>query len=233
MTNMVATKPTTRVELAAYIDQTNLGLGTTEEEMTAFVTEAVASGFRAVCVLPNMLPLARRLTQGTSTRAAAVVSFPLGADAPSVKAAEARALADRGADEIDMVVSVWAAREGDLDVISREVAAVREVLRLGQVLKTIIETPLLTEPQAVSAALTAEASGADIVKTSTGFKGLKLRATTTDDVRALRGALRPRTGIKASGGVRTTDDALAMIAAGATRIGTSSGVAILAGFSEP
>ena len=231
-TNTITARPVAAAAIAGYIDQTNLGLGTSEEEMASFVNEAVRAGFCAVCVLPNMLPLARRLTQGTETRVAAVLSFPLGADVPAVKEVEARSLVDRGADEIDMVINVSAAREGDAEMITREVAAVRETLRGGQILKTIIEVPLLSEDQAVAAALAAERGGAHIVKTSTGFKGLKLRATTADDIRMLRRVLSPQTGIKASGGVKTSEDALAMIDAGATRIGTSSGVAIVAGFSE-
>ncbi len=232
LSNAVISRPTSKAELAAYIDQTHLGLGTSEQEVAAFIREAVELGFYAVCVLPNMVPLARRLTHGADTKVAAVVSFPLGADVAVVKAAEARALIDLGADEIDMVVNVSAARDRDRDSIIREVAAVREVMRGGQLLKTIIEVPLLTEEQAVAAALAAELGGAHIVKTSTGFKGLKLRSTTPADVRLLRNALKSATGIKASGGVRTTEDALAMIDAGATRLGTSSGVAILAGFGH-
>lgn len=231
-TSTATGSPMPAAALAGYIDQTNLGLGASEEEIASFVTEAARAGFYAVCVLPNMLPLARRLTRGTETKVAAVLSFPLGADVSPVKEAEARSLVDRGADEIDMVINVSAAREGDVEMITKEVAAVRETLRSGQILKTIIEVPLLTEDQAVAAALAAERGGAQIVKTSTGFKGLKLRATTADDIRMLRRVLSPQTGIKASGGIRTTDDALAMIDAGATRIGTSSGVAIVAGLSE-
>lgn len=227
-----ATGPSSKAELAAYIDQTNLGLGVSAGEMRPFLTEAVRLGFRAVCVLPNMVPLAAHLTRGTPVRVAGVVSFPLGADVPAVKAAEARGLADMGADEIDMVIDVSAARDGDADRISEEVAAVRASLRDGQLVKVIIEMPLLTPKQSITAALAAERGGAHIVKTSTGFKGLHIRGTTVEDVQALRRVLRPETGIKAAGGIRTTQDALSVIAAGATRIGTSSGVAILAGFSD-
>lgn len=230
MSSAIIARPTSKTDLAAYIDQTHLGLGTAEDEVAAFLREAVQLGFYAVCVLPNMVPLAERLTRGSATKVAAVVSFPLGADVPSIKAAEARSLVDLGADEIDMVISVSAARDGRGDEIESEVATVRQSLRGGQLLKTIIEMPLLTEEQAVAAALAAERGGAHIVKTSTGFKGLKLRATTAEDIRLLRSVLKPETGIKAAGGVRTTADAMAMIEAGATRLGASSGVAILAGF---
>lgn len=230
MSTQLSTPPKARADLAAYIDQTSLGLGTAREEVRSFVAQAVEWGFFAVCVLPNMVPTARRVTAGTRTRVAAVVSFPLGADVPSVKAAEARSLVDMGADEVDMVINVASARATAYDAIADEVAAVRATLLDGQLLKVIIEVPLLTPEQATGAALAAERGGAHIVKTSTGFKGLKLRATTADDIRLLRSVLKPTTGIKASGGIRTTEDALAMIQAGATRIGTSSGVAIIEGF---
>jgi deoxyribose-phosphate aldolase len=222
----------TRAELASYLDQTNLVLGASRHELDAFLHEAVDHVFFAVCVLPNMTPLARRITAGTPVRVAAVVSFPLGGDTLMVKQAEARMLLDLGADEIDVVVDVAQARMGRYDAVAEEVAAVRSILGTGQVLKAIIEVPLLTEGQTVGAALAAERGGAHIVKTSTGFKGLKLRSTSDQDVRLLRRTLRPETGIKAAGGIRTTAEALAMIEAGATRIGTSSGVAILAGLQE-
>ncbi|HUA44776.1 MAG TPA: deoxyribose-phosphate aldolase [Solirubrobacteraceae bacterium] len=223
---------TTRAQLASYLDQTNLTLGATCGELETFLEVAVDTGFRAVCVLPNMTSLARRITAGTATRLATVVSFPLGSDVPAVKVAETRHLLDLGTDEIDVVIDIAHARMGHEDAISAEVSAVRSLLVEEQLLKVIIEMPLLTNEQAVAAARAAERGGAHIVKTSTGFKGLKLRGTTPEDVRLLRSVLRPETGIKAAGGIRTTEQALALIEEGATRIGTSSGLAILEGFLE-
>jgi deoxyribose-phosphate aldolase len=219
--------PKTRAELAAVIDQTQLGLGVPKVAMEAFVTKAIEYGFGYVCVLPNAVSVARNLAAGTRTKVVAVISFPLGMDVPYVKRAEARDAVDRGAEEIDMVIDVAAARMGDADAIVREVAAVREILPEGNVLKTIIEMPLLTPDQAVAAARAAERGGAHIVKTSTGFKGLHIRGTSPDDVRLLRSVLKPETGIKAAGGVSSWKQVSAVLEAGATRIGTSSGIAIV------
>ncbi len=223
--------PKTRDALAAVIDQTQLGLGVTRAEMQAFVAKAVEQRFACVCILPNMVAVARRITAGSRTRIATVLSFPLGADVPYVKRAEARDAVERGADEIDMVIDVAAARMGDAAAIEREVRHVRGVLPDGVLLKTIIEMPLLTGEQAIAAALAAERGGAHIVKTSTGFKGLGIRGTTADDVRLLRSVLQPATGIKAAGGVSSWPLVAAVLEAGATRIGTSSGIAIIEQFT--
>ncbi len=223
--------PKTRDALAAVIDQTQLGLGVTRAEMAAFVAKAVEHRFGCVCILPNMVALARRITAGSRTKVATVISFPLGADVPGVKRAEARDAVERGADEIDMVIDVATARMGEAGAIEREVAAVRAVLADGVLLKVIIEMPLLTSEQAVAAALAAERGGAHIVKTSTGFKGLNIRATTADDVRLLRSVLQPGTGIKAAGGISSWPLAAAVLDAGATRVGASSGIAMLDQFA--
>ncbi len=217
----------TTYNLKQVIDNTNLTMGATRKEVEEFVAASVKRGFFSVCVFPNMVSIARRVTAGTKTKVAAVVSFPLGGDTPEVKRYEALNCIELGADEIDMVINVAEARAGHFDAITAEVRTVKEALGPGYILKTIIEVPLLTPEQVVGAALAAEKGGADIVKTSTGFKGLKLRATTADDIRLLRSVLKPHTGIKASGGVSNLEKTLAVLDAGATRIGTSSGVAIL------
>lgn len=220
-----------RARLAAIIDQTQLGFGVTRGEVEDFVRNAVEHEFGCVCVLPNMVAPARRIAASSGMKIATVVSFPLGADVPAVKRAAACAAVEQGADEIDMVIDVAAARAGDFDAVEQEVAVVREALAGGIVLKTIIEMPFLTPAQAVETALAAERGGATIVKTSTGFKGLGIRPTTAEDVRLLRSVLSRETGIKASGGVSSWTLAKAMLDAGATRIGTSSGVQILQQFS--
>jgi deoxyribose-phosphate aldolase len=216
-----------RESLLRTIDQTLLTAGVSTAEMEAFVAQAIEYGFGHVCVLPNAVSTARRLTAGTRTGVVAVVSFPLGADVPEVKRAAAKAAFEGGADEVDMVVNLTAARMADAETVAREVAAVRDVVPDGAVLKTIIEVPLLTPEQAVVVARAVERGGAHIVKTSTGFKALGIRATSPEDVRLLRSVLRPETGIKAAGGIASWQQAAAMLEAGATRLGTSSGVAVV------
>ena len=218
---------TTTYDLKRVIDNTNLTMGATRKEVREFVTASVKRKFYAVCVFPNMIPTARRLTAGTKTKVAAVVSFPLGADTVEVKRYEALNCIELGADEIDLVINVAEARMGHFDAITGEVRTVKNAVGSDHILKTIIEVPLLTKEQVIGAAVAAEKGGADIIKTSTGFKGLKLRATTAEDVQLLRSILKPQTGIKASGGVSTLEKTLAVLNAGATRIGTSSGIAIL------
>ena len=217
----------TTYDLKQVIDNTNLTMGATRKEVEDFVKASVKREFFSVCVFPNMVSVARRLTAGTKTKVAAVVSFPLGADTADVKRYEAKNCIELGADEIDMVINVAHARSGKFDAITEEVRAVKEAIGSEHILKTIIEVPLLTKDQVVGAAVAAEKGGADIVKTSTGFKGLKLRATTPEDIQLLRSVLKKATGIKASGGVSNLEKSLAVLDAGATRIGTSSGVAIL------
>lgn len=225
--------PSTAAALAAYIDQTNLSLGRTRAEIRAFVQAAVDHGFKAVCVLPNMVPTARTVVRGSAVKVGTVVSFPLGADTPMVKAAEARTVADMGADEVDMVIDIGRARAGEFTAIRDEVAGVRSALPAGVVLKATIEIPLLDDEESVDAALAAERGGANFIKTATGFRALRLRPTVAADIELLRSVLKPETGVTASGGIRTTQDALAVIAAGANRIGASCGLAILKGLPPP
>jgi deoxyribose-phosphate aldolase len=218
--------------LASVIDQTNLTLGCTRDEIAAFSEEALVYRFHSVCVLANMVPYARRVVAGTATAVAACVSFPLGMDMAGTKAFEAREAQEMGATEIDMVIHTGRARALDSGYLASEVAAVRAVMPSRHVLKVIIEMPLLDREQAIAAARAAESGGADLVKTSTGFKGLKIRATLPEDVALLRSVLRPETGIKAAGGIRSLDDLEALVELGATRIGTSSGVAIMEAYRK-
>ncbi|MGA9776260.1 MAG: deoxyribose-phosphate aldolase [Candidatus Dormiibacterota bacterium] len=214
-------------DLARLIDQTNLNLGATRRQIQEFCEEALPLGFAALCVLPNMVPVASRATAGSATVVAACISFPLGMDLASTKTYEAREAQEMGAGEIDMVIHTGRARAADTSYIAREVGTVRRAVPSPHLLKVIIEMPLLSSEQARLAALAAEEGGADLVKTSTGFKPLKIRATTVADVLLLRAALGPSTGIKAAGGIRSLVELEAMVEAGATRIGTSSGIAIV------
>lgn len=217
----------TEEELAGLIDQTNLEMGASEREIAAFCERSVPFGFRALCLLPNLVELALPIVKGTSVGLAACVSFPLGMDHPEVKAHEAGELCDLGVGEIDMVVHTGRAREGDLGWVEQEVAAVRRVVAPPRLLKVIIEVPVLTVELAGMVGVAAEAGGADLVKTSTGYKPLGIRATSADDVRLLRSQLSPSTGIKAAGGIRTLEQLEELVAAGATRVGASRGVEIV------
>jgi deoxyribose-phosphate aldolase len=217
----------TESELAGMIDQTNLEMGASEQEIADFCARSVPFGFRAVCLLPNQVGAALSVLRGTSIGLAACVSFPLGLDRWEVKAREAAELCDLGVDEIDMVVHTGRAREGDLSWVEREVAAVRRAVALPRLLKVIIEVPVLPAELVGPVAVAAEAGGADLVKTSTGYKRLGIRATSAGDVRLLRSLLSPTTGIKAAGGIRSLGQLEEMVEAGATRVGASRGIEIV------
>lgn len=214
-------------ELVGLIDQTNLEMGASSQEIAAFCERALPFRFRALCLLPNMAAVALPILRGGPTGLAACVSFPLGMDQPEVKAQEAAELCGLGVSEIDMVVHTGRARAGHLAFVEQEVAAVRAAVPHPLLLKVIIEMPVLTALQAEGVALAAEAGGADLVKTSTGYKPLGIRPTSPEDVRVLRSRLRPSTGIKAAGGIRTLEQLEAMVAAGATRVGASQGIQIV------
>lgn len=220
----------TREILLSLIDQTNLNQLAPRAEVEAFAREAVAQRFFAICVYPTMIPIVKPILAGSATKLATVISFPLGMGTAAGKRVETEDALLLGVDEIDVVINVAAARENDFAYIEKEIAEVRRAA--GRfLLKTIIEISQLTEAQIVGAALAAEAAGSDIVKTSTGFKGIPdMRATTGADIALIRGVLKPQTGIKASGGIRTLAESIAVYEAGATRIGTSSGVKIMQEF---
>ncbi|MGD0622119.1 MAG: deoxyribose-phosphate aldolase [Thermacetogeniaceae bacterium] len=220
----------TKGELARYIDQTNLKPGMTESFIEEFCRKAVEQGFASVCILPNMVPVAARVLKGTQTKVCTVISFPLGADVPSIKIAEADDAIAKGAEELDIVINVAALKSGKKEIVMEELdGVVKAAHDHGCIVKAIIETPLLTEDQIREAAMLAEESGADIVKTSTGFSPILKRSTTVEDVKLIRSVIKPETGVKAAGGIRTTADALAMIEAGATRVGASAGDEIVSG----
>lgn len=219
-----------RTELASMIDQTNLKPGVTTAEIAAFCKDAAENGFASVCILPVHIPTAAAVLRGTKTKVCTVISFPLGMDDPEVKLFESQDAIAKGAEELDVVVNVGAVKAGDRETVFGELAAICKLAHAHKaIVKVIIEMPLLTEEQSEQAARWAEEAGADIVKTSTGFKGLKIRSTVPGDIKLLKRVVKPGTGLKAAGGVRTTADALAMIREGATRIGASAGAAIVGG----
>ena len=216
----------TRAELARMIDHTLLAPEATDDDVTRLAQEAGRLGVGAICVSPSRLPLAPGvLAPGIAL--AVVTGFPSGAHPLAVKVAEAAASVAAGATEIDMVVDLGAALQDRWAAVTAEVAAVRAGIGPAVVLKVILETALIGPGRIAAACQAAEAGGADFVKTSTGFH--KTGGATVEAVAAMAAAVGGRLGVKASGGIRTADDALAMIAAGATRIGASSTAAILDG----
>ena len=201
--------------IAAMIDHTLLKPEATPAQIEKLCAEAAEYHFASVCVNPVYIPLAARLLKGTGVKVCCVVGFPLGAIAPEQKAAEAASCAAMGAEELDMVIHVGAAKAGDWALVQRDIEGV----------KVIIETCLLTDEEKVKACEAAKAAGAHFVKTSTGFS---TGGATTHDIALMRKTVGPEMGVKASGGIRDYETAMAMIEAGANRIGASAGIAIVA-----
>jgi deoxyribose-phosphate aldolase len=217
----------TTAELARYIDHTLLKPATTEEQIRAHCEEAERYGFIAVCVMPTWVQTARRVLNEIQTGCllGTTVGFPTGAHHHMVKTTEAEIAVSFAADELDMVINIGAAKSGMYDVITREIEEVVYAARgPGIAVKVILETCLLTEQEKRDLCMIAVESGASFVKTSTGFS---TGGATVEDVRLFRSLVPEYFGVKASGGIRDLDTALAMIEAGADRIGTSSGVAII------
>jgi deoxyribose-phosphate aldolase len=214
-------------ELASAIDHTLLRADATLEEIDRLCDEALRHRFASVCVNGVHVRRCAEILQGSGVAVCSVIGFPLGAVAPEVKVYEARRAVEDGACEIDMVLNVGALKSGDDEFVRRDIAGVAETVhRLGARLKVILETCLLTDEEKTRACRLAKEARADFVKTSTGFsKG----GATVADVELMRRAVGPAMGIKAAGGVRSADDARAMIAAGATRLGASASVAIVSG----
>lgn len=210
--------------LAKYIDHTLLKADATEASIVKVCEEAKHYGTASVCVNTARIPLVAKELKGSGVKACCVVGFPLGAMLPAAKAAEAAFAIEAGADEVDMVINVGKAKDGDWDYVQKDIEAVEAVCKGRALLKVIIETCLLTDDEKVKACLAAKAAGADYVKTSTGFS---TGGATVEDIALMRKTVGPEMGVKASGGVRTREAALAMIEAGATRIGASSSKGIL------
>ncbi|MCD6376759.1 MAG: deoxyribose-phosphate aldolase [Caldisericaceae bacterium] len=211
-------------ELARWIDHTMLKPDATREEIEKICHEAIEFGFASVCVNPTWVPLAYKKLRGNEPKVCTVVGFPLGATFPEVKALETELAVERGADEIDMVINIGALKSGDYDLVEHDI---RSVVRAAgrRIVKVIIETCLLTDEEKVKACTLAKIAGANYVKTSTGFsKG----GATVKDVALMRKVVGSEMGVKASGGVRSYEEACKMVEAGATRIGASASVAIVA-----
>ena len=211
--------------IAQVIDHTLLKPEATREQIDRLCREALEYHFASVCVNPTHVGRCAELLRGSDVKVCTVIGFPLGATTTAVKAYETRQAIDDGATEIDMVINIGALKSGDLDAVQADIGAVVDAAHAaGALVKVIIETALLSDDEKVTACRLAQAAGAEFVKTSTGFGpgGAKV-----EDVALMRRVVGPEMGVKASGGVRNYADVQAMIAAGATRIGASAGVAIV------
>ncbi|GAV31155.1 phosphodeoxyriboaldolase [Coriobacteriaceae bacterium EMTCatB1] len=218
-----------RAELAARIDQTLLKPTVSMREAHEWMQRNAGLGFASLCVSPFLVPLAAEVLAGTPTAVCSVVGFPLGYSLTETKTEEARQLVELGCLEIDMVMNVGAFLGGEVAVVQEDVAQVVEAVRRAShgrgLVKVILETGYLDEDQIAEASRLSVEAGAHFVKTSTGFGP---RGASVEDVRIMRQAVGDRAQVKAAGGIRDLDTALAMIEAGADRIGTSSGAEILA-----
>jgi deoxyribose-phosphate aldolase len=213
--------------LAAFIDFTMLKAEARSAELSRLCEEASAYGFHSVCVSGGWVRLCRERLSGTAVKVSSVVGFPLGAHATRAKAFEAAAALEDGASEIDMVLPLGKLLDGDYDAAERDIAAVVQAVQGGALVKVILETGLLTDELKVAGGKIAEAAGADYIQTSTGFGG---DGATEADIRLLRANVSATMGVKASGGIRNAESAMALLKAGANRIGSSSGIAIVRGF---
>ena len=202
-----------------FIDHTILKPDASIEDIKRICKEAKEYNFMSVCVNPAFIDLCKNELKDSDVKVCTVIGFPLGATLPQAKALETREAVFEGADEIDMVINVTMLKAHQDDYVYNEIEKVRRSC-MGKVLKVIIETCLLTDEEKVRACLLAKKAGADFVKTSTGFS---TGGATVHDIELMRKTVGPEMGVKASGGIRTHEDLLAMIKAGATRIGTSSG----------
>ncbi|HEY2842155.1 MAG TPA: deoxyribose-phosphate aldolase [Bryobacteraceae bacterium] len=217
-------------DVALLIDHTLLKPQATEADIRRLCQEARKYQFAAVCVNPYWVTLVAQELAGSPVRVATVAGFPLGANTTSIKVAEAETAVASGAHEVDMVLNIGELCGGNLDAVQADIAAVvLAVHARGALVKVILETALLNDAQKSAACHISKESGADFVKTSTGFS---THGATLADVTLMRQVVGPAMGVKASGGVRTLDELHAMHAAGASRIGTSAGVSIMSALGE-
>lgn len=205
------------------IDHTLLKQDATPEQIVKLCEEAKEFDFMSVCVNPAYVPLAAKCLEGSNVKVCTVIGFPLGMNLTRTKVEEAQLAIKEGADEIDMVINVGMLKAGHDDYVEEEIRELKSVAG-SRVLKVIIETCLLTDEEKVRACVASKNAGADFVKTSTGFS---TGGATTHDVALMRKTVGPEMGVKASGGVRTHEDLINMVEAGANRIGTSNGTKII------
>ena len=213
-------------ELAGYIDHTLLKPEAVESQFEQLCNEAVSYKFKSVCVNSSWVPFVAKKLRGTGIIVCSVIGFPLGGMDTRSKAFEARSAMENGATELDMVINVGALKSGNLKLVEEDIRAIRRACRSTTILKVILETGLLTEAEKILGCEISKKAGADFVKTSTGFAG---SGATVEDIALMRRIVGPDMGVKASGGIRTYDQAVALINAGATRLGCGSSVAVMTG----
>lgn len=215
-----------REELARILDSTNVKATATKGDIEKLCKDAVQYGFGCVCVNLVYVKLAATLLKGSNVKVCSTIGFPFGVTLSEIKASEAVKAVENGAHELDMVINLGALKSGDYEAVKRDVAAVVDVKRLSKeiIVKVIIETAFLTNEEKIVSCRLVKEIGADFVKTSTGFFG---KGATVEDVKLMRQTVGSDFGLKAAGGIRTYADAVAMIEAGANRIGTSTAVAIV------
>lgn len=213
-------------EIAKMIDHTLLKPEATVEQIKTLCEEARQYGFASVCVNPVHVALAYELLKDSQVKVCTVIGFPLGANTTAVKAFEASEAIKEGAEEVDMVINVGKLKDKNLEYVKNDIKAVVDAAKGKALTKVILETCLLTDDEKVTACKLAKEAGADFVKTSTGFnKG----GATAEDIKLMRETVGTEMGVKASGGVRSSADAIQMINAGASRIGASASIAICEG----
>lgn len=212
--------------MAKYIDHTILNADATEKDIQRICIEAKEYDFKTVCINPGWVDYAAHLLKGTDVGITTVIGFPLGANTSEIKAAEAKQAVEKSVSDVDMVINIGALKNEDYPTVLNDIKAVVNAVDGKAIVKVIIETSLLNKTEKIRACELAKQAGADFVKTSTGFS---TGGATIDDVKLMRATVGPKMGVKASGGVRSYEDAVAMIEAGATRIGASSGIAIVQG----
>ena len=213
------------MELNQYIDHTLLKADSTQSQIDTILAEAKKYHFASVCLNPTWVSYAADALKDSDVKVCTVIGFPLGANTSAVKAFETKNAVENGADEVDMVINIGRAKDGDFAYVEEDIKAVVEASG-DKLVKVIIEACLLTDDEKVKACLAAKAAGADFVKTSTGFS---TGGATVEDVRLMRQTVGSDMGVKAAGGARSLADAQAFIEAGASRIGTSAGIAIIEG----
>jgi deoxyribose-phosphate aldolase len=216
-------------KFATYIDHTLLKADAKKAEIMELCQEARQYAFASVCVNPTWVKTAAAALEGSPVKVCTVIGFPLGASTSEVKAFETENAIQNGAGEIDMVINIGALRSGDDEIVKQDIEAVVNAAKGKAIVKVIIETALLTDQEKRKACELTILAGADFVKTSTGFS---TGGATEEDIKLMRAVVGPKTGVKASGGVRSFEDMKKMIDAGATRIGASSGVQIMQGLAS-
>ena len=230
-------KTLTREQLAKTIDQTLLSATATLQAIHGLCVTAKRNHFAAVCINPSYIPIAKKVLSGSDVKICSVVGYPLGANSIETKVFEARDNVKKGADELDVVVNIGMIKSGNYSYIEKEIGIIISVIRREQMaeynkhinVKIVIENGSLTKEEVKKVCKIVEESGADFIKTSTGFG---VRGVELDDVRLIREVVTRNIGVKAAGGIRTFKDAQALIDAGATRLGTSSGINIIEEYIE-